>query len=92
MSKTNLNVINHWVLARAMKLRTFFKEFAGEYLHIKEGCELVEVDYPFKISREDYKEVENPSFKFLWALRNYWKTYVVPTVLRRNCSGITSAN
>lgn len=49
------------------ELGTFFEEFTKEYLHIVEECEIVETDYPFKITREDYKAVESKAMGIHWS-------------------------
>jgi len=40
------------------ELGAFFEQFTGEYLRIVEGCEIVEVNHKFQITREDYKAIE----------------------------------
>ena len=49
------------------ELGTFFEELVKEYLDIKEECEFVEVDYPFKITRQDYEDIEGKERQAHWS-------------------------
>lgn len=54
------------------ELGTFLEEFVREYLHMVEQCELVEVDYPIKITSEDYRDVEKEEYEKRKKKQAYW--------------------
>ena len=49
------------------ELGTFFEEFVRVYLHVVEECQVVEVDYPFKITPQDYQEVLGKRRQSYWS-------------------------